>query len=112
MTGTDSRWPLPLVRAMLGSAILACLCDQELHGYALTQQLSNRGFGTLKGGSLYPALRSLDEAGLVVSGWETQASGPAKKVYAITAAGRAHLVQSQHELQDLLAALSPQSEVV
>ena len=46
----------PWVRAALDLAVLASLTDGPLHGYAIGQALAARGFGLLKGGSLYPVL--------------------------------------------------------
>jgi PadR family transcriptional regulator PadR len=42
-------------------------------------------------GSLYPALRVLEQEGHIEGGWEIQSSGPARKVYHITASGQAEL---------------------
>jgi PadR family transcriptional regulator, regulatory protein PadR len=43
--------------------------------------------------SLYRALRILETNGNVVSGWDTGGSGPARRVYRLTAAGERHLAE-------------------
>ena len=48
-------------------------------------------------GSIYPALAKLEADQLVTSRIEPQAGKPAKKVYAITEAGRAAFVDALHE---------------
>lgn len=84
-------WPAPWVRAALDLAILGSLTEGPLHGYALAQTLAERGFGRLKGGSLYPALSRLEEAGLVSTRWVEGENGPGRKDYTLTAEGRGRL---------------------
>lgn len=87
----EPRWPAPWVRAALDLAILGGLQDSPLHGYAVAQSLKERGFGLLRGGSLYPALSRLEEAGLVRTTWVEGESGPGRKEYTLTDLGRQHL---------------------
>lgn len=89
---SEPEWPLPWIRASLDLAILGCLAHAPLHGYGIAQQLEGRGFGRLKGGSLYPALSRLVDAGHVETSWAQGDSGPGRKDYAITDSGREHLV--------------------
>jgi PadR family transcriptional regulator PadR len=75
--------------------ILTVLAQGASHGYAIAREIerqSDCGL-TLREGSLYPALRVLEQDGFVESDWEIQASGPARKVYRITEAGQAELAQ-------------------
>ena len=73
--------------------ILAILSDAPRHGYAIAREIERRSSDALKlgEGALYPALRALEREELVVSSWETQPSGPARRVYSLTEAGRAKL---------------------
>ncbi len=63
---------------MLELAILGLLKDQELHGYELKKRLADMlGFASgVSFGSLYPALRRLEQAG-AVKAVEASAAGPA-----------------------------------
>lgn len=90
MTET-SRWPAPWVRAALELAILGSLREGPLHGYALAQSLQARGFGRLRGGSLYPVLARLEQDGHVRAAWVEGDGGPGRKDYTLTPDGRAHL---------------------
>lgn len=94
-------FPAAWIRAVLPTAILACLKDGPLHGYAIAQALGARGFGVPRGGSLYPALSKLEDSGLVTTRWVEGASGPGRKDYTITPAGGEAL---SHDL-DAVAAL-------
>ena len=86
---------------MLELALLGLLREAPVHGYELRKQLALRlgGLRAYSYGSLYPALRRLTRAGLIV-----EESGPrakrARKVYRITAEGK-------ERLDELLAEAGP-----
>ena len=75
--------------------ILAVLSEAPRHGYAIAREIERRSQNALKAGegSLYPALRSLENEGLAAGTWEIQPSGPARKVYSLTDDGRAELAK-------------------
>ena len=81
--------------------ILNILTDGNLHGYAIAKQVEKRSSGmlTMNEGSLYPALRILEQDGLVTSTWETQERGPARRNYSLTDKGRAKLVPMAEEFE-------------
>lgn len=104
-----SRWPTPWVRAALDLAVLASLTDGRLHGYAIAQSVAAHGFGLLKGGSLYPVLGRLEEAGHVEATWVEGQGGPGRREYELTASGRDRLqaeLVSWQELADTLTAMT------
>lgn len=107
---TDAaRWPTPWVRAALDLAVLASLTEGRRHGYAIAQALAAHGFGLLKGGSLYPVLGRLEDAGDVEAAWVEGDGGPGRKEYALTEAGRDRLdrgLASWRELGETLASMS------
>lgn len=76
------------LRGVLDLCVLAILCGGESYGYQLSQALKQAGFGTVQGGTLYPVLLRLERSGLVTADWRQGASGPARKYYRISAAGR------------------------
>jgi PadR family transcriptional regulator PadR len=80
-----------LLKGHTPTLILAVLDAGPLHGYAIAREIARRSRQALclGEGSLYPALRSLEADGLVSSQWEPQPSGPARRVYSLTEAGRA-----------------------
>lgn len=72
------------------AALLLLLRDSLDHGYRLFSRLRHLGLpGQI--GNLYRTLKAMEEEGMVVGAWEMAAAGPARKVYAITDAGRAAL---------------------
>jgi len=60
------------------------------YGYELIQSIQHFGFvqGQAPPGMIYRHLRQLEEDGMVSSEWEMGQSGPAKRVYRLTADGR------------------------
>ncbi|WP_341805169.1 PadR family transcriptional regulator [Nocardioides ochotonae] len=103
------RWPMAWIRAGLDLAVLGSLSVGPLHGYAIAQRLAALGFGVLRGGSLYPVLNRLEEAGSVDAVWVEGVGGPGRREYHLTAAGRARLgeeLAQWRQLTDTLCAMA------
>jgi PadR family transcriptional regulator PadR len=84
-------WPSDWLRATLGFLALRALADGPSYGYAIIGDLERHGFGTIKGGTLYPLLTRYESAGLVDTEWRAGDGGPGRKYFALTAHGRAEL---------------------
>ena len=82
-----------LKKGSIQTLILAVLADGPRHGYAIAREIERRSVDALSfgEGALYPALRALEREELVVSRWEPQPSGPARRIYTLTDAGQAKL---------------------
>lgn len=76
-------------RASLPMLVLSVLAVAPRHGYGISQALVSAGLQPIKGAQLYPALVRLEDEGAIVAQWEQSESGPARKVYELTAAGHA-----------------------
>ena len=76
-------------------ALLAVVAagDEAMYGYQIAKRLEQVGDGVLAGkqSALYPVLRNLEGAGLLESFVEPSMSGPPRRYYRATAAGRAAL---------------------
>jgi PadR family transcriptional regulator PadR len=61
-----------------------------MYGYQIAKLIESRAkdMDIMKQGALYPVLRSLESAGLLSSEVEPSVSGPPRRYYTITAAGR------------------------
>jgi len=70
-------------------SILLALKSKPSYGYELIHEISRFGFveGQAPPGMIYRHLRDLEENGLVASEWETDGTGPAKRVYQLTPEG-------------------------
>ena len=84
----EDRWPGEWLRGVLGICVLGVVAEGETYGYAVIARLREAGLGTVKGGTLYPVLARLETDGLLVSSWRDGDSGPGRKYYAVTPAGR------------------------
>ncbi len=101
---------MPWIRAGLDLAVLGSLTQGPRHGYAIAQRLAAHGFGLLKGGSLYPVLIRLEEAGSVEALWVEGTGGPGKREYHLTPAGRARLHEELAQWRELADTLSEMAD--
>ncbi len=71
-------------------SILMSLRRKPSYGYEIIQTIQEYGFveGNAPPGMIYRHLRDIEAAGLVVSSWKTEGSGPAKRVYDLTPEGK------------------------
>jgi DNA-binding PadR family transcriptional regulator len=88
------------LRGHLDALLLAVLDDEPRHGYAIIEALQERSGGVLSlpTGTVYPALRRLERAGLVLSAWST-VGGRERRTYQLTSAGRRTLSTERTEWQ-------------
>src|SRR5690242_14458502 len=82
-----------LLQGTLGMLILKALAGRDLHGYSIARWIEDvtKQSLAIEEGSLYPALRRLEDRGLVTSRWTLSDTGRRVRVYALSRAGRAHL---------------------
>jgi DNA-binding PadR family transcriptional regulator len=81
--------------------------QQPVYGIWLSEELSRHGY-RLSPGTLYPTLRSLEQAGYLISE-KRVIEGRARKYYTLTAAGRAALEESRAKAIELVAEIAPES---
>jgi PadR family transcriptional regulator, regulatory protein PadR len=67
--------------------LLLELAKKPSHGYELIERLGEENGIPPDPGNFYRMLRSLEEEGLVSSTWDTQSTGPARRVYELTDPG-------------------------
>lgn len=82
-----------LLKGNTPTLVLAVLQDGPLHGYAIAREIEKRSDRalTFKEGTLYPALHTLEEQGLVTGEWQKIPGERDRKVYTVTDEGRAAL---------------------
>ena len=81
-------FPRDWLRGVLEPCLLAHVAEREAYGFELASALDELGVGPVPGGSLYPALKRLEEHGWVATTWREADGGRGRKYYAATAAGR------------------------
>ena len=81
---------------LIQPAIMTVLAEGHLHGYRIVERIAEMPI--LSGSrpdstGVYRVLRAMENRGFVVSSWDVSATGPAKRSYRLTAAGKRCLAQ-------------------
>ena len=87
--------------------LLLLLRERESHGYELIDRMREMGleYSTQDAGYVYRTLRSMEAKGLITSKWDTENTGPAKRVYSITPQGMSMLREWAHTLENIKISL-------
>ena len=82
-----------LLQGTLGILILKALLPGPAHGYAVARWIEDTTGDVLRieEGSLYPALRRLEDRAMVTSDWGLSENNRRAKFYTITPVGKKHL---------------------
>ncbi|MEG6521401.1 PadR family transcriptional regulator [Desulfotomaculum sp. 1211_IL3151] len=74
---------------MLIPTLLYFLSLKPAHGYELIQKINESGFSEVEAdpATIYRNLRRIEEDGLVISQWETEHTGPARRAYQLSPEG-------------------------
>ena len=99
-------------RKWLTPVVLVLLKEESSYGYELMERIEEEfGFEKINPGSVYRALRQMENEGLCRSVWEVRPEGgdPPRRMYAITDAGEAYLkawaevCEKYHQVMDRFA---------
>ncbi len=96
-----------LISGSTSMLILRLLEDKDMYGYEMIETLekkSNNVF-TLKAGTLYPLLHSLEEKKYLTA-YEDEAGGKTRKYYSLTKEGKKYLKAKKDEWQEYQNAVS------
>jgi DNA-binding PadR family transcriptional regulator len=95
------------LKGHLDGMLLAALEDGASHGYAIMETLraGSGGHFDLPTGTIYPALRRLERAGLVHTTW-SEDGGRRRRMYELTPAGRRTLETERDAWQEFSAAVT------
>ena len=102
---------LTLLKGTLDVLILRTLAWQPLHGYAISRFIREQSGEVfrIEEGALYPALRRLEERGLVEGEWGVTDTGREAKYYTLTEEGRRRM---RAELRDWTRYVEAMSRVL
>jgi PadR family transcriptional regulator, regulatory protein PadR len=84
-------------RGTLQYCVLSLLADEERYGFDLVRALAEIDGMVTSEGTIYPLLSRLRRDGLVESTWQESSSGPPRRYYRLTEAGRASLKEFRLE---------------
>jgi len=109
------RHPYPCTCAMghlsrfVEPVVLLILREKgHTHGYDLSASLAAYAFtdAEVERAALYRTLRRLERYAYVKSGWKVAKTGPARRVYALTSKGEAHLQEWAMVLHKVAASMT------
>ena len=96
MQGIESDYSPDLLRGNT-DVLLLSLIDElgSTYGYQLIKEIEKRsqGFFRFKEGTIYPALRKLENEGLIRGEWQELPSGQGRRYYWITQEGKETLTK-------------------
>ena len=95
------------LKGHLDGMLLAALEAEPRNGYAIMEALraGSGGQFDLPTGTIYPALRRLERAGLVQTTW-SEDGGRRRRVYELTSAGRRSLDDERHAWAEFSSAVT------
>jgi DNA-binding PadR family transcriptional regulator len=95
------------LKGHLDAMLLAALEAGPRHGYAVIEVLRQDSGGRLDlpTGTIYPALRRLEDSGLITGSWSVVA-GRRRRCYQLTAAGRRALAGRRADWREFAAVMS------
>ena len=103
-----SEKPSGVVQGTLDMLILKTLALEPMHGYGIGVRLEqiSKGVFQVNGGSLFPALRRLERAGLIKGDWHATENNRRAKYYTLTPSGRATLKRETRDWELQTAAIA------
>ena len=102
---------MPIDRSLISGntsmLLLRLLEEKDMYGYEMIEELEGRSnhVFSLKAGTLYPLLHSLEEKNYLRS-YENEVNGKVRKYYSITKDGRKYLKNRKQEWQEYTSAVA------
>jgi PadR family transcriptional regulator PadR len=91
MVGVQDALIAQMRRGTLQYCVLALLVDEERYGFDLVRELGEVDGMVTSEGTIYPLLSRLRRDGLVETTWRESNTGPPRRYYRLTKAGRGAL---------------------
>ena len=94
MSEETQSYDSDLLRGNTDALLLALIHEHgRTYGYRLIKDIEvrSKGFFRFREGTVYPALRKLENVGLIRGEWTKLPGGQERRYYVITDGGRAHL---------------------
>ena len=87
------------LRGILRIAIIDLIKDKSTHGGEIYQSLKEKFRIDTPRGIIYTLLRRMEGEGLIISNWDIQESGPARRIYRITEDGLEYVKSALERLR-------------
>jgi PadR family transcriptional regulator PadR len=109
MADTPRGYDSDLLRGNTDSLLLFLINEHgQTYGYSLIKEIEERsqGYFRFKEGTVYPALRKLENDGLVQGEWKKLPNGQERRYYTITDSGRTQLQEKLVMWQSFASAMA------
>ncbi|SES00942.1 PadR family transcriptional regulator [Psychrobacillus sp. OK032] len=90
-----------LLKGILDGCVLAVIEKEPVYGYELSRKLQDIGLADVSEGTIYPVLLRLQKNKLIIGEMKPSGSGPNRKYYSLTAAGKEALTVISEEWNQL-----------
>jgi transcriptional regulator len=103
-----STHPSDRLQGTLDLLVLRVLQQAPMHGWGIAQQIQliSRDVLQVNQGSLYPALRRLEERGWITAEWGTSENNRRARFYRLSAAGRRQLARETAQWEQFVGAVT------
>jgi PadR family transcriptional regulator PadR len=100
--------PSDRLQGTLDLLVLRVLRHERTHGWGISQQIQqiSRDVLQVNQGSLYPALRRLEERGWIAAEWGTSENNRRARFYELTPEGRRQLTQETASWEEFVLAVT------
>lgn len=100
--------PTDRLQGTLDLLVLRVLRHDRMHGWGVAQQIQeiSRDVLQVNQGSLYPALRRLEERGWIEAEWGTSENNRRARFYELTTLGRRQLTQETASWEEFVLAVT------
>ena len=108
MAGNPQSYDSELLRGNTDALLLTLINEHDrTYGYRLIKEIEERskGFFRFREGTVYPALRKLENEGLVRGEWMKLPNGQERRYYAMTDKGREFLAERLRMWQSFASAM-------
>jgi PadR family transcriptional regulator, regulatory protein PadR len=98
-----------LLRGNTDSLLLSLISEHgETYGYRLIKEIEQRsqGYFRFREGTVYPALRKLENDGLITGEWKRLPNGQERRYYSITPKGQEFLIRKLAMWKDFSSAMA------
>lgn len=97
-----------VIQGTLELLILRTLLFGPVHGHGIAKHIQRTSEDVLQveHGSLYPALRRLEQSGCITSKWEMTERGREMRLYRLTSKGRKQLTAEESRWRELVEAMA------
>jgi transcriptional regulator len=101
------RSSLEILKGTLEILILKALSGEPNHGYGIARWLKETSAEAfqVEEGALYPALRRMEQKGLLLSDWDTTETGREAKFYRLSPQGERELGAARESWREYVAAM-------